>query len=357
MAFVRPSLVVDTTATSGAITYTLDNGDPGGGFRTLADAVADGDVSAGDTISYFVVDTTTKGATLQWEHGTGTVGAGGLTLARTSIIESSNADAAVSWGSGGSRTVRFGAGTAGFALLAATNTWPAVQTFTAGFAANESSKVKKTGAVAALDVGSSLSSLSTTLGRYGVLGHSSTGVERVAAQWQAIWTDATNGSEDALWRAVVMVNGTGTVVAQIDSGGVKDAAGTYYALTGVLSAPSATNIFFPLQSTVPTGFSKVTAHNDAALRVVSGTVAPTGGTRGLSSSTVGSTSLSLAQIPSHYHSTEALLVGTAGSNINIPVNPYAGTGTERQTDSKGSGDSHDHALALKYVDGVIGTKT
>jgi hypothetical protein len=354
--------VVDTTTTNGTGTYTLDDPvSPGAGLRTVADAVANGDLANADTVYYYVVDTNTQGAGLKWEHGIGTIGSSGATLARTTIIESSNGDAAVSWGIGGSRTVRIGVGVSGLALLAGAQTFTALQTLSAGFVAEANSRMKLSAAsVGALDVGSMTSAINTTIGRYGFIGHSSTGVERVAAQWQAILTDNTNASEDALIRAVVMVNGVNAVVAQIDSGGVMDGSGARYALQGVLNAPSGTNLYFPLQSTVPTGWTKNTSHNDAALRVVSGTVAPTGGSRGLSSSTVGAWTLGILEIPPHTHGPGAgnsFHMRNTGSGDSYATSPGNLFTSAAATAVAGGGGPHDHALALKYVDGVFGTKT
>ena len=79
--------------------------------------------------------------------------------------------------------------------------------------------------------------------------------------------------------------------------------------------PSGTRMLFQ-QTAAPTGWTKVTDHNNKALRVVSGTVT-TGGTRSFTGSfqshtpagtisnsvsgTTGSTALSISQIPSHHH--------------------------------------------------------
>lgn len=360
MAKKAPALVVDSTSQNGTGTYTLsDPVSPGAGTRTLADAVAAGFVANGDLVGYIVVDTTKQGATLQFERGIGTVGGGGTTLARTNIRENHlGTTAAVSWPSGGSRTVRISLSPDDVAQLDAAQTFTALQTFSAGLTATENSRVKKTGAVGAFDVGSSLATTSNTLGRFGILGHSSTGVERVAAQWQAIWTDATNASEDALLRAVVMVAGTGTVVAQIDSAGMKDGSGNAYGLANQLSAPSGTKIPFG-SSPPPAGWTQDTTSTDAALRVVSGALGSPGGTRGLSSSTVGGTVLDISQVPSHTHGPGAgtsFHMRNAGSGDSYATSPGNLFVSAAATAAAGGGGSHDHALALKYVDVLMATK-
>ena len=78
------------------------------------------------------------------------------------------------------------------------------------------------------------------------------------------------------------------------------------------SFASSTTMLFN-QTTAPTGWTKVTAHDNKALRVVSGTVG-TGGsvnfTTAFGSQNVGNTTLTTDQIPSHTHSFSA----TTGNN-------------------------------------------
>lgn len=362
MAFKAPALCTDLTTTNGTGTYTLtDQAAPGAGLRTLADAVAAGFVSAGDTVHYMVVDTTQQGAALTFERGVGTVGAGGLTLARTTIKENHlGTQAAVSWPGGGSRTVRISLSPDDFALLASAQTFALLQTFTSGWSAAENSKLKKTGAVGALDVGSTVSATSTTLGRFGILGHSSTGVERVAAQWQAIWTDATNASEDALLRAVVMINGVGTVVAQIDSGGVKDGSGTAYALTtavaGVLNGPSGGRLLWGT-STIPTGWSIVAGLADRMVMMTStaSEADDLGGsyTTGITASTtVDGHALVESELPSHSHSfvvdgfdANSASGGTVtGFEWHVSVNKLS-EDYNSTTGATGGGGSHSHTAS------------
>lgn len=92
MAFVAPSRVLETFTTPGTGTVTL-----GGalvGYRTFASAM-----SNGDTCHYFM-----EGGS-DWEEGYGTYSAG--TLARTTVLRSSNANAAVNWAAG-TKTVGIG---------------------------------------------------------------------------------------------------------------------------------------------------------------------------------------------------------------------------------------------------------
>lgn len=144
--------------------------------------------------------------------------------------------------------------------------------------------------------------------------------------------------------------------------------------------PQGTAMLFA-QTAAPTGWTKVTTHNDAALRVVSGT-ATSGGTRGFTSTfattlvsgTVGDTTLTVDQMPSHRHlsgviddeastifnqgSVGPVYAGPSGPQTNGNDSFYAGL-----TDFVGGGLSHTHSftgtsidLAVKYVDVIIATK-
>ena len=297
MAFVRPSLVVDSTTTSGTGTYTLtDPAAPGGGFRTLADAVADGDVSASDTISYFVVDTTSEGAGLTWEHGVGTVGVGGLTLARTTIIESSNGDAAVSWPSGGSRTVRFGAGTSGFAQLAAAQTFTAAQTFSALITGSAGARITNSATTG-------LQLYHSGIRRAEILTNTTGNVSLRLNRYQV------DGS--TIDGALDIANG----VVNVTSGTLQQ-GGTAVALQGVLNAPSGMRLL-SLWTTVPTGWSIVASTNDKTILTTetAGDASTTGGTWTISGLT-GSTTVDNATVTVNNATLTTLMNGGTGGGTS-----------------------------------------
>jgi len=86
MAFLVADRVKETSTTTGTGTYTLAGAVAG--FRSFA-AIGNGNVTF-----YVATDGT------DWEVGRGTYTSSGTTLARTTILASSNANAAVNWGAG-----------------------------------------------------------------------------------------------------------------------------------------------------------------------------------------------------------------------------------------------------------------
>jgi hypothetical protein len=118
------------------------------------------------------------------------------------------------------------------------------------------------------------------------------------------------------------------------------------------------------QTSAPTGWTKQTTHDNKALRVVSGS-ASSGGSVNFTtafasqavSGTVGSTTLTTSQIPSHDHN---YFTG-GGDGSNGAAGGSASTG--RATSATGGGGSHNHTftgtainLAVSYVDLIIASK-
>lgn len=162
---------------------------------------------------------------------------------------------------------------------------------------------------------------------------------------------------------------------------------TYAVVSSGTLIPSGTVMIFG-QTSAPTGFTKLTDQDNAALRVVSST-ASTGGSVNFTtafasqtpsgsvsitsvSGTAGATTLSTPQIPSHSHG----IALYAGSSEGVPQRPQGAelsipTGTF-SSNNAGGGGSHDHPfsfssgsgtfsgnainLAVKYVDVIRATK-
>ena len=155
--------------------------------------------------------------------------------------------------------------------------------------------------------------------------------------------------------------GTATPVSalEIASPGVFTGAWAYL--------PTGTVMLFA-QTAAPTGWTKSTTHDNKALRVVSGS-ASSGGSVAFTTAfasqavagTVGDTTLTIAQIPSHTH-TYPNGSTTASYKVdgNTGPNGYFVSGS---TDATGGGGSHTHTftgtainLAVSYVDVIIATK-
>jgi hypothetical protein len=169
---------------------------------------------------------------------------------------------------------------------------------------------------------------------------------------------------------------TKTDLANIVEGILPVANGGTGSSSGVF--PSGTVMLF-VQTAAPTGWTKSTANDNKALRVVSGS-ASTGGSVAFTTAfasqavsgtvgTSGATTLTIDQIPSHTHSyTTRTTAGEPSTNSNIS---RAFTNATPQTysvdiGSTGGGNSHTHSggsftgtainLAVQYVDVIIATK-
>lgn len=161
----------------------------------------------------------------------------------------------------------------------------------------------------------------------------------------------------------------------ISAGNILDGAVTAAKLAAGVALASGTVGLF-VQSTAPVGWTKSTAHDNKALRVVSGT-AGSGGSVAFTtafasqavSGTVGSTTLSEAQIPNHTHNP---LSGINGDRIGQTGGPSGGWGLNNGTNNAihqmynsytGGSQPHNHTfsgtainLAVQYVDIILATK-
>jgi hypothetical protein len=158
------------------------------------------------------------------------------------------------------------------------------------------------------------------------------------------------------------INGSTSGYIEIDAPAV--ASNLTYRIPGDLGFPAGTALLFQ-QTAAPTGWTKSTTHNDKTLRVVSG-AAGSGGSTAFTSvfasrtptGTVGATTLTESQIPSHTHT-----VGLAlNKQLSAAGASNAGSGTITSS-ATGGGGSHDHSFtgtamdfAVQYVDVIIATK-
>jgi hypothetical protein len=171
-------------------------------------------------------------------------------------------------------------------------------------------------------------------------------------------------------------------ITQVIAPGQGTVTSTAFA-SGASEFASGTILLF-VQTAAPTGWTKSTANNDKALRVVSG-AASTGGSVAFTTAfasqavagsvgTSGATTLSTAQMPSHTHNLNAPVIWSTYNGGNPPnlfsgttAAANSGTGTYwNQPDNTGGGGSHTHSggsftgtainLAVQYVDVIIATK-
>lgn len=140
---------------------------------------------------------------------------------------------------------------------------------------------------------------------------------------------------------------------------------------GSVTTSSASNFPFPSgtvmlfqQTNAPTGWTKLTTHNDKALRVVSGAVS-SGGLSAFSAvlnGSVDNTTLTTTQIPSHDHIERHAAIGGGTSAPNLvsaqgqtPTSPTNFTGNVT-TATTGGGGAHTHTMNVAYVDVIFASK-
>lgn len=170
-------------------------------------------------------------------------------------------------------------------------------------------------------------------------------------------------AQDAATKAYV--DAVGFTVAPGTSGNLLTSNGTAWTSAAPASSPipSGTVMLF-YQASAPTGWTQVTTLNDYGLRLVSGTGGTTAGTTAYStvftnqtptiSNTfaVAATTLSTAQMPSHYHNVTGVQTFGAnggGSNVANGTDNYSAV----TTDSQGGGTSHTHSFSGSATSSAI----
>ena len=207
------------------------------------------------------------------------------------------------------------------------------------------------------------------------------------------FSNATSGTDYApptSGSSILYGNGSGGFSNVSIGTGLSFSAGTLSS-TVTTPIPSGTRMLFA-QASAPVGWTQVTTYNNYALRVVSGTGGGTGGSVGFTSAfasqavagsvsvsgSVGSTTLSTAQLASHYHVIPRpydQYIADLGSGGNLTnTAPAAGPWQSNasfpgSTNNTGSDNSHNHSfsgsgsftgtainLAVQYVDTIICSK-
>ena len=168
------------------------------------------------------------------------------------------------------------------------------------------------------------------------------------------------------------------LVASISAATAQTKANSAYTLAEAASFPKGTRLLFH-QAAAPTGWTKQTTVNDAALRVVSGTTGGgTGGSLAFSSlfaagkavalsGSVGATTLTLAQLASHTHPISGFPSLGPGSNklaMSIGGGAFDAGSSSPKVAAAGGSQPHTHTLAgsakialnVKYTDVIICAK-
>ncbi len=353
----------ETTTTTGTGTYSLAGTTTG--FQTFVGAGG-----AGQQVYYAVEDG------VNWEHGIGTVtDATPDTLARTSIIASSNGGAAVNWGAG---TKNVFSGHPASLMLggnnlseltdkpAAKETLGLLPTGQSGGSDNQVVRLSAANTWVAASQADTVDQLRAVMfkvgGRYYAPGSIITGLTLTANSTYYLSTagaiTTTPPTPSATVRKLVIGRSLSTTVLLFAPLSPQTGSGSLDAFDAGVKI-----MFF--QAAAPVGWTKDTSQNDKALRMVSGTGGGAGGSRALSAAAVGDTTLTTAQIPNHTHQpfgTDAgildliALGGGSFSVVSAGSDQWAtrtSTGGIVETPNDGA---HNHALALAYVDVIACSK-
>jgi hypothetical protein len=337
MARRSPGRVQMKTSTTGNGPYTLANPSPAlAGKRTIAEALADGSLVNGDEILYAIVDATAAGNARQLEVGRGTINTATLVLTVVQVYEKSALlTSGGGWGAGTRDVLISPPGAWNTAFIDLANVFTATQAIdgvspTLQFTSSSVIRLRE------------LYSSNTGFRQY----FNSSSVIRASQDLSDSFANLNHYNSSGVLDGSLEV---GAAALNFTEGGLAKKVVRFVG-GGVVKVP-----FY--MATAPLGWTKDTSQNDKAMRVVSGgTGGTSGGSRALSSSVVGGTSLSIAQLAAHTHNVASFpitvqpLVGEGFVTVN-----YIGAGGTQvdATSVVGSSTSHDHALALAYVDVII----
>jgi hypothetical protein len=187
------------------------------------------------------------------------------------------------------------------------------------------------------------------------------------------WLGAYSSGTSYVIDDAVSYNGSSYICKLASTGNVPTNT-TYWDLLAAQGSGSSfdagTRMLF-VQTSAPTGWTKDTTNYDNhAIRVVTGT-ASTGGSVNFTtafvsqsvSGTVGATTLTTNEMPSHAHPVGGTSPGANAGNPNASSWASASRNGNTSSAATGGGGSHDHSftgtainLAVKYLDVITATK-
>lgn len=198
----------------------------------------------------------------------------------------------------------------------------------------------------------------------------------VTASNQVLWSTIKTKLSDPLKTALETIDDNVAAAIALAEADINTLEAADTTIRGELNAPATTAMLFQ-QTAAPTGWTKVTTHNDKALRLVSGTVSSGGSTAFTSVFT--SRTIATANLPSHTHSFSATTSsdGAHTHNYDKPNSDDATSGGKSLADDSfsstatSSSGAHTHTVsgttgatgsgtamdfAVQYVDVIIATK-
>lgn len=286
----------ETTTTTGTGTITLTGASPS--FRRLRSVVADGQTFQ-YTIEQVFVDSSGAVVGGDWESGIGTLTYGTVdTVARTLVVESSNGNSAVD----------FGSGTKDIYITPVAKALPVLGVPATAADANKFIRLK------------------ADLSSYELIAN-------------IVYLAAAIVTGDA--GKAVVVNGTGTgfsLLARPDA------------------FPAGTRLIFP-QAAAPTGWVQDTSVNDRMISITSGAGGWVSGAWTISGLVVGGRTMTVANMANHDHP----YIG-GNVNGGVGLNDDAKTSTQQATGGTGSNQAHDHPITHDgswrpaYYASIIATK-
>lgn len=320
MATSFPARVKMATSTTGTGTYTV-TAVTAAGYRSLAQALANGDIASGDEIYYVVLDGTVTNGTNLLEIGRGIWTSGTNTVTRAEVYQPNNT--AVTWG----------AGTRDFLVIDNPELFAKLiggTTFTQGAV-----EVSWSGGVqfrSRYDSGRSMIMHSQSIG--GALGADSLKTNKLPLYLQALFSSTGTASGETFIQFLVGDSASPTSGPKIrETGVLQTAANVPYD-----AFPSGTKLMFG--TAPPAGWTRADASEDRMIKLATAaeSAGTAGGTWTISALTVSGSTDGFNLTAAHIPTIDAEAPSLVSPNVKL-VNSTGGA----------SGTSHSHNLSAVAV--------